>query len=159
MRARLRRAPLIRLFEPPSRRAVRGTALPPRSHKGRREFLPQGARSLAVDGPFASALAGEEDNLVMRATRALAERYGIVKGASLVLDKRLPVASGIGGGSADALLNLQPRNAGMFAPPDQHRTGAGCVDGLPRGSDAVHGKAQIIQNFTRPILDRDGGNA
>ena len=63
--------------------------------------------SLHVEGPFAGALAGECDNLVLRAARALAERYGVEKGARLVLDKRLPVASGIGGGSADAAAALR----------------------------------------------------
>jgi 4-diphosphocytidyl-2-C-methyl-D-erythritol kinase len=63
--------------------------------------------SLAVEGPFAAALAGEGDNLVLRAARALAGRYGVARGARLVLDKRLPVASGIGGGSADAAAALR----------------------------------------------------
>ena len=52
--------------------------------------------SLDVEGPFAGALTGESDNLVLRAARALASRFGVARGARLVLDKRLPVASGIG---------------------------------------------------------------
>ena len=63
--------------------------------------------SLAVTGPFADALAGEGDNLVLRAARALAERCDVITGAALTLDKRLPVASGIGGGSADAAAALR----------------------------------------------------
>src|SRR6185312_2488734 len=63
--------------------------------------------SLDIQGSFAEALVGEGDNLVMRAARALAECHGITKGAHLVLDKRLPVASGIGGGSADAAAALR----------------------------------------------------
>ncbi|MBX3561725.1 MAG: 4-(cytidine 5'-diphospho)-2-C-methyl-D-erythritol kinase [Sphingomonas sp.] len=63
--------------------------------------------SLAVTGPFAGALAGESDNLVLRAARALADRAGIEPAAALTLDKRLPVASGIGGGSADAAASLR----------------------------------------------------
>lgn len=63
--------------------------------------------TLDVSGPFASALAGEGDNLVLRAARALAGRYGVTRGARLTLDKRLPVASGIGGGSADAAAALR----------------------------------------------------
>jgi 4-diphosphocytidyl-2-C-methyl-D-erythritol kinase len=58
--------------------------------------------TLALEGPFAGALAGEADNLVLRAARSLRARYGVTAGAALTLDKRLPVASGIGGGSADA---------------------------------------------------------
>lgn len=54
--------------------------------------------SLVATGPFAAALGPAEDNLVLRAARLL----GGERGAALILDKRLPVASGIGGGSADA---------------------------------------------------------
>ena len=65
------------------------------------------ALSLAVEGPFADALPAGEDNLVLRAARMLGERFGVGRGASLTLDKRLPVASGIGGGSADAAAALR----------------------------------------------------
>jgi 4-diphosphocytidyl-2-C-methyl-D-erythritol kinase len=63
--------------------------------------------ALRLEGPFAGALAGEPDNLVLRAARALRERFGVAAGAALTLDKRLPVASGIGGGSADAAAALR----------------------------------------------------
>jgi 4-diphosphocytidyl-2-C-methyl-D-erythritol kinase len=63
--------------------------------------------SLSVTGPFAKGLSPGEDNLVLRAARSLAELYGIRSGAALLLDKRLPVASGIGGGSADAAAALR----------------------------------------------------
>ena len=57
--------------------------------------------SLAVTGPFAAVLAGEADNLVLRAARAMNAQ------ASIRLDKRLPVAAGLGGGSADAAAVLR----------------------------------------------------
>lgn len=63
--------------------------------------------SLCVTGSFAEGLGAGEDNLVMRAARALAERSGLKAGARLILDKRLPIASGIGGGSADAAAALR----------------------------------------------------
>jgi 4-diphosphocytidyl-2-C-methyl-D-erythritol kinase len=66
--------------------------------------------ALRVEGPFAASLAGETDNLVLRAARALRARYGVAAGAALTLDKRLPVASGIGGGSADAAAALRLLN-------------------------------------------------
>ncbi len=63
---------------------------------------------LTIDGPFAAALAGTDpaDNLVSRAARALAGRAGVSPRAAIHLTKNLPVASGIGGGSADAAATL-----------------------------------------------------
>ena len=63
--------------------------------------------TLALCGPFAAGLAAEADNLVLRAARALADWAGRKPGAALVLEKHLPVASGIGGGSADAAAALR----------------------------------------------------
>lgn len=58
---------------------------------------------LTVEGPFADGLSGGEDNLVVRAARALLAKVGRPDaGFHLVLDKRLPVAAGLGGGSSDA---------------------------------------------------------
>jgi len=62
---------------------------------------------LAVIGPFAADLAGETDNLVLRARdRLLSGRPPSWPPFRLVLDKRLPIASGLGGGSADAAAAL-----------------------------------------------------
>jgi 4-diphosphocytidyl-2-C-methyl-D-erythritol kinase len=79
---------------------------------------PSETLTLAVEGPFARHLCAGEDNLVLRAARALARRYRIAAGAALTLDKRLPVASGIGGGSADAAATLRLLNRwwGIDAP-------------------------------------------
>jgi 4-diphosphocytidyl-2-C-methyl-D-erythritol kinase len=63
--------------------------------------------SLRVTGPFAPSLGNEADNLVIRAAEALRSACGIRAGAALTLDKQLPVASGIGGGSADAAAALR----------------------------------------------------
>ena len=62
--------------------------------------------SLNIDGSFAKGLDGESDNLVLRAARALG-----TQGAKLTLTKNLPVASGIGGGSANAAAALRGLNA------------------------------------------------
>ncbi|ABS62344.1 4-diphosphocytidyl-2C-methyl-D-erythritol kinase [Parvibaculum lavamentivorans DS-1] len=66
---------------------------------------------LDVAGRFAAALQGEPDNLVLRAARMLREETGIKSGAHLTLEKNLPVASGIGGGSADAAAALRALTA------------------------------------------------
>ncbi|MGH6931986.1 MAG: 4-(cytidine 5'-diphospho)-2-C-methyl-D-erythritol kinase [Dongiaceae bacterium] len=61
--------------------------------------------TLRIDGPFAGSLDAGDGNLIMRAARALlGDRRGL--GAEIRLTKRLPVASGIGGGSADAAAAL-----------------------------------------------------
>lgn len=61
----------------------------------------------AVDGPFAGALAGEGDNLVTRAAAGYARAFGGETRGRITLTKRLPVASGLGGGSADAAATLR----------------------------------------------------
>jgi 4-diphosphocytidyl-2-C-methyl-D-erythritol kinase len=66
---------------------------------------------LTLAGPEAAALGAVPDNLVLRAARALAEAAGIPAAAALLLEKRLPVASGIGGGSADAAAALRVLDA------------------------------------------------
>ena len=62
--------------------------------------------SLAVDGPFAEGL-GSDGNLVEDAWARLAGIDGTPRTTTLRLDKRLPVASGLGGGSADAAATLR----------------------------------------------------
>src|SRR5947209_12340514 len=81
--------------------------------------------SLQVTGPFSPQLEHPKDNLVMKAARALAAAAGVDKGSRLTLDKQLSVASGIGGGSADAaaalrlltsLWPIDPKHAEAIAP-------------------------------------------
>jgi 4-diphosphocytidyl-2-C-methyl-D-erythritol kinase len=73
------------------------------------ELRPAGELSLAVEGPMAGSLAGEDpaSNLVARAAVLLAESLGRRPDVAIRLVKRLPVASGIGGGSADAAACLR----------------------------------------------------
>ena len=80
------------------------------------EAAPGEGLSLTLHGEFAEGLSAGDDNLVMRAARALAEATGITNpGASLSLEKNLPVASGIGGGSSDAAATLLALNE-LWAP-------------------------------------------
>jgi 4-diphosphocytidyl-2-C-methyl-D-erythritol kinase len=70
--------------------------------------LAVGARlSLTVRGPTAGSAGAIADNLVLKAAQALAERVDGVKSGRFVLSKRLPVAAGLGGGSADAAAALR----------------------------------------------------
>jgi len=63
--------------------------------------------TLAIEGPFAAGLDAGQGNLVIRAAEALRSAFGIAAGARLTLTKNLPVAAGIGGGSADAAAALR----------------------------------------------------
>jgi len=62
---------------------------------------------LTVVGECAADVPRREENLVVRAARVLAEALGIEPAASLLLSKRIPVAAGLGGGSADAAATLR----------------------------------------------------
>jgi 4-diphosphocytidyl-2-C-methyl-D-erythritol kinase len=62
---------------------------------------------LKMSGPLAQACGDTSDNLVLKAARLLAERVPDMKAGSFSLDKALPVAAGIGGGSADAAAALR----------------------------------------------------
>jgi 4-diphosphocytidyl-2-C-methyl-D-erythritol kinase len=100
------------------------------------------ALSLRVAGPFARDLAGEGDNLVMRAARVLiAEARRPVAPAGLSLEKLLPVASGLGGGSSDAGAALRLLREALDLKIDNSRLealaaslgadGAACLWGAP----------------------------
>lgn len=72
------------------------------------EAAKAGGISLTCDGPFSDQLSGPDDNLVTEAARMLAVATGNTdKGIDIRLTKRLPVASGIGGGSADAAATIR----------------------------------------------------
>ncbi len=103
--------------------------------------------TLTLSGPFAKGLEAEQDNLVLRAARALADALGRVPEVALHLEKNLPVSSGIGGGSADAAATLLALSALWEVP-------AGRVDmgslGLGLGADlpvCLAGKATLVRGI------------
>jgi 4-diphosphocytidyl-2-C-methyl-D-erythritol kinase len=101
--------------------------------------------TLEVTGPFAAELEELDENLVFRAARALRQAAEVSAGAIMTLDKRLPIASGIGGGSADAaaalrlltsLWRIDPTHAQSIAP-DLGSDVPACLLSLPaRGEGA-----------------------
>ena len=67
-------------------------------------FAPADGFSLQMAGPFSASIEPNPDNLI---SRAAAELAGLVPAAAVSLTKALPVAAGIGGGSADAAATLR----------------------------------------------------
>ena len=70
-------------------------------------LTPGSELELKMSGPLAGACGETSDNLVLKAARLLGQRVPDLKVGSFTLDKLLPVAAGIGGGSADAAAALR----------------------------------------------------
>lgn len=68
---------------------------------------PSDGLTLEIEGTFAPRLPASDDNLVLKAARALGEAAGIKPLAHIRLKKELPVAAGLGSGSADAAAALR----------------------------------------------------
>lgn len=94
--------------------------------------IPAEGLSLSASGPFAGAVPMDDGNLALRAARAVTERFGLPGGTALTLHKALPVAAGIGGGSADAAAALKAVCAIWGLAPDPDALAALA---LPLGAD------------------------
>jgi 4-diphosphocytidyl-2-C-methyl-D-erythritol kinase len=108
----------------------------------RLSFAPGGELALTVRGPNAAQAGEGADNLVLKAAQAFAVRVAGIGLGAFDLDKRLPVAAGLGGGSADAAAALRLLARANNIPGDDGRlydaarvTGADvpvCLDPRPR---------------------------
>ena len=63
--------------------------------------------ALIVTGPFAEGVPTDDSNLILRAAHLLRRKRGVIQGVHITVEKNLPHAAGIGGGSADAAATLK----------------------------------------------------
>lgn len=115
--------------------------------------------AMSVSGEGSAGVPLDESNLAMRAARMLADATGITAGVHLHIDKRVPVAGGMGGGSADAAAALVACDAlwGTALTPDRlhdlgRRLGADVPFALMGGTAVGTGRGDQLS----PALARGG---
>ena len=113
---------------------------------------PGGEDALDISGPFAGACGPVEDNLVLKALAALRTRTAGLKAGCFVLAKNIPVAAGIGGGSADAAAALRLLARANGLPLDDARLAAAA---LAAGADVpvcLASRARIMRGVGEELL-------
>jgi len=115
--------------------------------------------SAAAAGPHASGVPTGEENLVVRAARALAEACGVEPRARLLIAKNIPVAAGLGGGSADAAAALRALNDLWGCDLDPGRlseigasVGSDVPALVPGRAVLARGRGELIEPFDCPRL-------
>jgi len=110
-----------------------------------------GGGEFALECDDASVPAGEE-NLVLRAARLFAEKTGWGGGARFVLEKRIPMGAGLGGGSSNAVAALRGLNSLAGEPLDgaklaavAARLGSDCTLFLPGGPVVMRGRGERVE--------------
>jgi 4-diphosphocytidyl-2-C-methyl-D-erythritol kinase len=114
---------------------------------------------LVTTGPLAQACGETSDNLVFRAAKLLGEQVPDLKRGEFVLDKVLPVAAGIGGGSADAAAALRLLARANNLANDDPRlievaklTGADVPVCLPSRACVMTGVGETLLPLALPIM-------
>ena len=118
------------------------------------DLEPSSATTLEISGPFAAACGPVADNLVLKSVSALRHRKGRVKAGRFLLEKNIPVAGGVGGGSADAAaaLRLLARVNGMASDDPRLASAA-----LEVGADVpvcLESSARIMRGVGDLLSDR-----
>jgi 4-diphosphocytidyl-2-C-methyl-D-erythritol kinase len=110
---------------------------------------------LVTEGPFADQVPLDDTNLVVRAAGALAAAAGIYEGADILLHKRIPVAAGLGGGSADAAATLLGLNELWACDLEMEslrgvaaRVGSDVPALLADGPVRIRGRGEIVEPAT-----------
>lgn len=114
--------------------------------------IEDGARWVVTSGPAAEGVPEGDDNLALQAAEALARRCGTSRGALIEIHKRIPVAAGLGGGSADAaatLLGLNDLWRCRLALEELSEVGAGIGSDVPallrEGPVLIEGRGERVR--------------
>jgi 4-diphosphocytidyl-2-C-methyl-D-erythritol kinase len=114
-------------------------------------LIPGDRLTLEVSGEFAEEAGRSDANLVIKAAKALARRQKELRLGAFLLEKRLPVAAGLGGGSADAaaalrliarLNNISPASEAVIEAAQE--TGSDVSVCLALGCRMMHGRGEIL---------------
>lgn len=99
----------------------------------------------------------DEKNLAFQAAKLIKERYDVRRGVYIHLDKKIPVAAGLAGGSSDAAATLRGLNRlwGLNIPPEELRNLGGelgsdvpfCVSG---GTALATGRGEVLREVPAP---------
>ncbi len=103
--------------------------------------------SIRVGGPFGEAAGNDEDNLVLKAARALKKKAPRIGGGKFSLVKNLPAGAGLGGGSADAAAALRLLASANGLDPNDPAIAAAALE---TGADVfvcLEEKARIISGI------------
>jgi len=119
-------------------------------------FRPGERLELAVEGPTGGAAGPSDENLVLKAARALAERVEGLRLGRFLLSKELPVAAGLGGGSSDAAAALRLlAQANGLSLQDEHLRAAAQATGadepvcLEPTARMMHGIGEVLSEPLR----------
>ena len=137
------------------------------------EVEPADVWSLTINGPFAESLPVSDDNLVLRAGHAMQDAFAsysaTVSPADIRLTKNLPVASGIGGGSADAaavMLALQDLWGQSLPSDDMHAIALSlgadipaCLAGVPSRMQGIGERLTPVAMLGLPVVLANCGRA
>jgi 4-diphosphocytidyl-2-C-methyl-D-erythritol kinase len=117
-----------------------------------------GADMLTIEGDFADDLSSGPDNLVLRALSLARKQGGVIPSLAIALEKNLPVAAGLGGGSADAgaLLRLVLRHwPGGIDPQALMAASVALGADVPACVDSVTAVASGIGDVLSAVPDSD----
>ena len=125
------------------------------------EPVPEGEFSLICDDP---AVPRDETNLILRAAKLFKERAGQPAGARFVLEKRIPIGAGLGGGSSNAVAALLALNRLAASPLGRDalldlavKLGSDCALFLHATPVVMRGRGERVEPLAAQVCARLSG--